>query len=290
MEIERASEMGFCFGVRRAIDMLRRAAREHGSVEALGAVVHNHQVVSDLARSGVGIVDGLEQVTGQVVAVPSHGAGPDVLECIKERGLQLVDATCPIVHSAQRAAHKLASAGFMVVIFGDADHPEVNGVLAWCQGRGVVTTDPDISKMVNPLPPRLGILPQTTQTPARFAEFVSRVTSATLGKLRELRVVNTICDATRKHQAAALELARRVDIMVVVGGHHSANTRRLAEVCAAAGVDTIHVETAAELDSQRLQGVRRVGVSAGASTPDQAVDEAISRLEELAKDSGSSNK
>lgn len=287
MQIERARDMGFCFGVRRAIDMLRRAAREHGQIEALGAAVHNHQVVADLARAGVKVVEGLEQVSGSVVAAPSHGTSPEVLACIKERGLYLVDTTCPFVRSAQQAARRLARAGFAVVIFGDAGHPEVNGVLAWCQGKGVVTTDPDLSKVFDSMPARLGILPQTTQSTERFAEFVNRVTSATLGQLRELRVVNTICDATRKHQTAALELAKRVDMMVVVGGHHSANTRRLAEVCAAVGVDTIHVETAAELDAARLKGKRRVGITAGASTPDQAVDEVIRRLEEMGRGSQS---
>jgi len=281
LKVEKAKEIGFCFGVRRAIDMLAQAAQRYGSLETLGPVVHNHQVVASLARKGIGTIHSLDQAKGKVVAIPSHGASPQLIEAIQQRGLVLVDTTCPIVRSAQVAARKLARAGFCVAVFGEADHSEVKGILAHCQGRAVLNAG-ELAQL-EPFPRRLGILPQTTQNPTHFARFVEEAVRSYLPRLLELRVVNTICDATRKRQAAALELAQRADLMIVVGGRHSSNTRRLAESCAAAGVPSQLIETAAEIQASWLEGKHRVGVTAGTSTPDEAIAEVVARLQELAR-------
>ena len=277
--------MGFCFGVRRAIELLSRAAQQYGGIETLGPVVHNQGVVDSLARVGIGVAHNLDEVRGKVVAISSHGASPQLREEIGRRGLELVDTTCPIVHSAQRAARQLAEAGFSVVIFGEADHPEVRGVLEWAQGKGIAALSLEALAGQEPFPRRLGILPQTTQNPTRFAQFVTSLVTSYLPCLLELRIVNTICEATRKRQAAALELARQADLMIVVGGRHSSNTNRLAESCAAAGVATQLVESAAEIEASWLHGKSLVGVTAGASTPDEAIAEVISRLKSLAEGS-----
>lgn len=279
MKVERAREMGFCFGVRRAIDLLNKAARMYGSLETLGPVVHNRQVVESLAQKGITVVGSLDEARGRVVAVPSHGAAPEVKERIERQGLTLVDATCPIVRSAQSAAQLLARTGFAVVVFGEADHSEVKGILAYSQGRGRAVLSVEELARWEPFPRRLGILPQTTQNPALFARFVNDVVNAYLSRLVELRIVNTVCDATRQRQAAAQELAGRVGLMLVVGGRHSANTRHLAEACAAAGVPTHLIETAAEIEVPWLEGKERVGITAGASTPDEVIAEVVSRLE-----------
>lgn len=280
-QIEKAREMGFCFGVKRAIAMLEKAAREYGSVETLGAVVHNQMVVERLAKLGIKVAESLDHLQGKVVAISSHGVAPQVLEEIRARRLQLVDTTCPRVRSAQRAARRLAEAGFDVIIFGDAQHPEVKGVLGWTGGRGMATLDEQALAQCNPLPRRLGIVSQTTQNPAHFARFAGRLIELALPQAVELRLVNTICDATGKRQAAALELAQRCGLMLVIGGHASANTRHLAETCSTVGVETHLIEEASEIEVSWLQGRSHIGIAAGASTPAGAVEEVVRRVEFL---------
>lgn len=276
MEIEKAAELGFCTGVRRAIDILEKAAHELGPLQTLGPVVHNQQVVERLAKSGVKVAESLGQLEGNIVAISSHGVSPKVLEEIKDRGLQIVDTTCPFVRRAQVAARKLAGAGFFVIIFGEGDHPEVEGVLGSAPGKGLATLEPP--KFDKP-PQRIGILSQTTQSFSGFAHFVSSFADSHLNLISELRIVNTICDATRKRQQAALEVAKRVDLMLVVGSRHSANTQRLAEICSAI-VETYHIERAAEIEPSWLRNRQRIGVTAGASTPDEAIDEVMAKLKD----------
>ena len=278
MEIERASEMGFCFGVRRAIELVEKAAGERGPLQTLGALVHNRQVVDRLALCGVSVAASLDELQGNIVAIASHGVGPEGMEQVRIRGFEVIDATCPFVRKAQVVAKRLGKAGFWVLVFGDAAHPEVRGVLGWAGENASASLEvPHLDK----LPRRLGILCQTTQNQERFAEFVAGVISHKSAKFTELRIFNTICDATSKHQVAALALAGRVDLMFVVGGQDSANTKRLARICADTGVTTYHIEAAAEVDPRWLRGHYRVGVTAGASTPDEVIDEVVRALEEV---------
>ncbi len=280
MEIERASEMGFCFGVKRAIRLVERAARERGPLQTLGALVHNQQVVDRLAWYGVSVAESLDEIQGSIIAIASHGVAPEVMEQVNSRGLEVIDATCPFVRKAQVVAQRLGKAGFWVLVFGDAAHPEIRGVLGWAGEKASASLE---VPQLDALPRRLGILCQTTQIQQRFAEFVARVISHKFARFSELRIFNTICGATSKHQAAALELAERVDLMFVVGGQDSANTKHLARICADTGVTTHHIETAAEIDPSRLRGHRRVGITAGASTPNEAIDEVALALDEMAK-------
>lgn len=276
--VEEARQTGFCLGVRRALRLLEAAVKDGGAVESLGAVVHNRQVSDKLARIGVRSIGTLDEMSGRVVGIPSHGVGRALMEEIRARGLDVVDTTCPRVRKAQRAAQKLAAAGFGVVIFGDGAHPEVRGVLDWAGDKGLVTMDGANIPWEDGKPPRrLGVLCQTTQNPEYFNHFLSDVARCYLPHLEELRVVNTICNTTRERQEAALELARRVKLMLVVGGYDSSNTRRLAEVCASAGVETHHIETAGDLREEWL-AAGHIGVTAGASTPDEIVQEVISNL------------
>jgi 4-hydroxy-3-methylbut-2-enyl diphosphate reductase len=278
LEIEKAAELGFCTGVRRAIDILESTTRETGPVETLGPVVHNQQVIESLALSGVKVIESLDQVGGNILAVSCHGVSPQVLEKIEGRGLQMVDTTCPFVRRAQIAARRLANSGFSVVIFGERSHPEVQGVLGWAGGKGLATLDvPTFDRT----PKRIGILSQTTQSYSAFASFIAELAKSSLSRLSELRIINTICDATRKRQQAALELAKRVDLMLVVGGRNSANTHRLAEICSSAGVETYQIETAAEIEPAWIQNRSRLGITAGASTPDQSIEEVVARLKQL---------
>jgi 4-hydroxy-3-methylbut-2-enyl diphosphate reductase len=276
MQIEKAAEIGFCTGVRRAVDMIEKAAREIGPLQTLGSVVHNQQVMGRLESHGVTVAESLDQLERDILCISSHGVGPQVIEEAKARGIRIIDTTCPFVRRAQTAARKLAGSGFSVVVFGDENHREVQGVLGYAGEKGLATTKVPLSEKLSQ---RVGILSQTTQSFAAFHNFVSYFVDTHLESIAELRVVNTICDATRKRQEAALELARHSDMMLVVGSRESANTNRLAELCSAI-VETHHIETAREIDTKWLEDkTKRVGITAGASTPDEVIDEVLAELE-----------
>lgn len=274
-EMRLADERGFCFGVRRAIELAEQAVEERGLLESLGAIVHNRQVVDTLAEKGMRIIQGLDEMQGATLLIPSHGIRVEILTAAEEKGLNVIDATCPIVRNAQHVAHRLYEEGFTVVVFGDAHHTEVKGLLSRAGEGAMATTEvPNLEKP----PRRIGILSQTTQSQKKFADFTARIIDAQLPSLSEVRVFNTICDATGKRQAAALRLASEVDWMIVVGGRDSANTRHLAEICRSTGVRTLHIENAEELALVELDGNYRIGITAGASTPQWVIDEVIRTL------------
>jgi len=281
VKIEKTGEIGFCFGVKRAIDMLEKVVAERGEVETLGAVVHNQQVLQRLAGIGVRVAKSVDDIKGDTAAISSHGVTPEVEEQLKARHIGIVDTTCPFVNRLQNAARRLAESGFFIVIYGSADHTEVKGVLGWAEGKGLATLDEkDIFKL-SPLPRRLGVLSQTTQIPAHFVEFVKKLIDGSFGRDSEMRIIDTICHDIRKRQAQALELAGRVDLMLVIGGKGSANTNRLAEMCSAV-TETHLIETAAEIDPVWFAGKRTIGVTSGASTAEATIDEVLARLKALA--------
>ena len=221
------------------------------------------------------MAESLNQLKREILCISSHGVGPQTIKETEARGIRIIDTTCPFVRRSQVAAKRLANSGFSVIVFGDENHREVQGVLGYAGEKGLATVKvPSFKK----LSPRVGILSQTTQSFAAFHNFVSSFVQTHLESIAELRVVNTICDATRKHQEAALDLARRSDLMLVVGSRGSANTKRLAELCSAL-IETHHIETAQEIDPKWLSGkVERIGITAGASTPDEVIDEVVASL------------
>jgi 4-hydroxy-3-methylbut-2-enyl diphosphate reductase len=279
--IEKANKTGFCFGVRRAINLLEKVARERGGVDTLGAVVHNQQVLQRLADIGVRVVNNIDEIEGDIVVTSSHGVSPDLEEKIRAHHKEVINTTCHDVRRAQAAAEKLAGSDFFVIVYGDADHPEVKGILGWAKGHGLATTDETLVAALDPLPRRLGILSQTTQVPAHFAEFVKKIIDLALTKNSEIHIIDTICHDLRERQAAALELAHRADLMLVVGGRFSANTNRIAELCSQV-TETHLIETADDIQSDWLKGKRHIGVTSGASTAEDTVDEVIKRLKSLA--------
>jgi 4-hydroxy-3-methylbut-2-enyl diphosphate reductase len=284
MDIEKARDIGFCFGVRRAIGILDKAVQELGAIETLGAVVHNKGVIEDLDKRGIKVVKNLEEVKGRAVAISSHGVGPQVVQSIQDHNLRAIDATCPRVRHAQQVALDMSKHGLYVLVFGDANHPEVRGVLDWAGGKGMACFEKDLELSIDRMPQRLGVLSQTTQSNENFSRFVSTLLNLGMSRLKEMRLVNTMCQATTKRQVAAVDLARRNDLMVVVGGRSSANSNRLAEVCRAAGPETHLVENADEVEASWLAGKKSVGLTAGTSTPDNAIDAVFARLQEMAKD------
>jgi 4-hydroxy-3-methylbut-2-enyl diphosphate reductase len=280
VEILLARDMGFCWGVRRAIDIMEKAADEWGEIISLGPIVHNPQVVRELEEKGVRASEQPGAGDAGAVAITAHGVGPEVLDDAHARGAEVIDTTCPIVTRSQRWAKKMASEGFTVVIFGDPAHREVKGVLGWAGPHGLAIRDGD--PIPDDLPSRLAIISQTTQSPERFADFVSELMRNRVADIGELRVINTLCDVTSNQQAAASELAQEVDVVIVVGGRGSANTRHLLDVCREQGAGAHHVEGPSEVEAGWFEGCERVGVTAGASTPDSAVEAVVRRIQAIA--------
>jgi len=284
MRVIRARELGFCMGVRRAVEMMEGATDRLGPLTSLGSVVHNPQVVQQLRERGVEVIAAVDVADARPVAITAHGVGPAILDELNRRGATVVDTTCPIVTRAQQWARKLADEGFGVIVFGDPEHKEVRGILGWANGKVItMTSEADLDRpLPDWMPSRIGVLSQTTETEAHFARFVQKLLTAHMERISELRVINTLCNATTSQQAATEELAHDVDLMIVVGGRESANTRHLAEVAREQGVETHHVESAREILPAWLAGRDTVGVAAGASTPDSVIDDVVSRLEALA--------
>ncbi|MPZ50682.1 MAG: 4-hydroxy-3-methylbut-2-enyl diphosphate reductase [Dehalococcoidia bacterium] len=282
MQIIRASEMGFCFGVRRAVDMMEEAVRERGDMVSLGSVVHNPQVVEKLRNDGLAVITDVAQAGDKPVAITAHGVGPDVIQVLEATGVEIIDTTCPIVTRSQQWARRLSEEGFAVVMFGDPNHKEMRGVQGWAKGHVLtVASEADVELLPEDFPSRVGVLSQTTETEARFASFVKKLFEVNIDRISELRVLNTLCHATTSQQAATIHLASQVSLIIVVGGRDSANTRHLAIVARECGAETYHIETADEIEPGWLAGHEKVGVTAGASTPDFVIDQVVSRLEEL---------
>ena len=228
---------------------------------------------------GVSIVGGFDGVGSNAVAITAHGAGPEVYRKASSAGLEMVDTTCPIVARAQRAARKLVNSGFKVIIYGDENHPEVRGVLAWTRGRGVVlaSADDDVE-----IPRRkVALLSQTTKSQHSFTDFVAKFLAKHIDRINEVRIVNTTCPETEDRYEAARELAREVEMMIVIGGRNSANTAKLAGTCRTAGIETYQIEREDEIVPDWLQGKRVVGVTAGASTPDESIAAVVRRIKEI---------
>lgn len=280
VKIKKASNIGFCMGVRRAIDIITDVADKQGGVETLGALVHNQQVLKKLADHGVRIIDDVSAVKGKTVVISAHGVGPKSTQAIESRGLTAIDTTCPFVKRAQVAAHRLAKAGFYTVVFGDVNHPEVKGILGWAEGKGMATQDVRDLVKLEELPRKLGILSQTTQIPEAFSHFVKDVIDIALVKDAEIRIIDTLCHDIRRRQADTLKMAQVSDIVFVIGGRNSANTKHLFELCSTVA-DTRLIETAAEIDPAWLKNKGKIGVTAGASTDDETIDDVMACLHNL---------
>jgi 4-hydroxy-3-methylbut-2-enyl diphosphate reductase len=278
VKVEIARHAGVCYGVERALNLAEEAATHSDPVHTLGPLIHNPQAVTELSELGVKAASTLDEVEEGTLIIRSHGVDPAIISAADAQGLDVVDATCPFVTAAHTCARELAEEGYSVIIVGEEEHPEVEGIMAHAGGRAIVVQSAeDLPKQ---LPSRkVGVVVQTTQSPARLEEVVG----ALLPAVSEMRVCNTICDATAKRQASAEELAGRVNVMIVVGGHNSGNTTRLAEISRSVNPNTHHVETADELDSVWFDDAETVGVTAGASTPDRHMAAVVDAIETIAR-------
>ncbi len=275
MDVIVADNAGFCFGVKRAIKMANDTMDGAGMrVKSLGSLIHNPQVVNSFRERGLEVVEDLDSVDSEdTVIIRSHGVGPELRQDAAARGLKVVDTTCPFVTKAQQYAAKLIADGYKVVMIGDKDHPEVIGVVAHTQNRAIVintVAEAETLKFI----PRMGVVFQTTHSIGHVQEIVG----ALLKRGKEVRVFNTLCGATTSMQKTAIELSSEVEAMVIVGGRQSANTAQLAEVCRRVNPRVLQIESADEIREDWFQGLSRVGVSAGASTPDEVIADVVDRI------------
>ena len=291
MDVLVAEKRGFCFGVEHAIELaqklLDKRAEYEGSggggnkVYSLGPLIHNRHVVQRLAEAGLQVVDdlseieltGVEQGESPTVLVRSHGCRPELLEEIKQRGFNLADATCILVKRAQKLVSELYEQGYQVVVVGDPNHPEVEGVVGYAPEVIVVNGPDDLD--ILPGKGRLAVISQTTNSPEDFGSIVGLISTRSYD---EIKVVNTICRETARRQAAAIKLCGQVDVMFVLGSHHSANTQELAQLCRRYGVQAYHLEGWQEFRSEYAEGKKLAGVTAGASTPDWIIQEFVENL------------
>ena len=274
MKVIVAEKYGFCAGVRNAISTAEKVLAEKGRVYSLGPIIHNPGVVERLAKKGLVTVDDVEQIpAGATVLIRSHGAGSQEMAHLKEKYADIVDATCVLVKRMQQIAMQMEEQGYKVVIVGDQNHPEVRAVVGCTKGAVVVGNESDISTIGSG---RLGIVCQTTQSPEFFSEMLSAIAKAGFD---EMKVINTLCKEAIKRQQAAVELCMKVDIMFVLGGRESANTRKLAELCKKYNNKTFHLQNWDEFDKKLVFGSRTAGVTAGASTPQWIIDDFVEHLE-----------
>ena len=275
MEVILAESLGFCYGVKRAIKLARENAAPDGTACTLGPIIHNPQMVARLAAEGVGNLSSLVEMTSGTIIIRSHGVGPQVYDEAEKMGLSLVDATCPHVKKAQMAANELAQDGYEVVIVGEKRHPEVRSIYEWSGHKAMVVETEAEASALQPCG-RLGIVAQTTFSGEKFKSIVMRL----LDKSNDVRIVRTICTATDQRQAAAVALAGQVQLMLVIGGKNSANTTRLAQLCAEK-CKTYHIETAAELQDEWFDKIEKIGITAGASTPDWIIKEVYKKCQKI---------
>lgn len=284
MEILIAKHSGFCEGVERAYRIALEQTQKGSPVFMLGNLVHNTQVVDKFKNAGVRVVKSVSEIpsgSSGTLLISAHGVSPEVYDQAKKLGLEIVDTTCPWVKKAQKIAKELAEDGRLVIIVGDKGHPEVKGLIGWGGGKAkVIEGIEDIkglgeTKDIERI--KVGVIAQTTQAEEHFG----RMVKALREKVKDLKEFDTICGATSKRQAAAVELAKKVELMLVVGDKLSANTKRLTELCSATGTETHQIQTVKELGTNWLKGKHKVGITAGASTPEWAIEEVIALLRKM---------
>lgn len=284
MEIKLAPNAGFCFGVRAAINKGEKLIEEgKGPIATLGPLIHNPQEVARLESLGIRSYDELSDIQEKNVLIRTHGVAPSVYEDIEKSGHAYFDCTCPKVKKVQQIAREHAEAGYQVLILGDRNHPEVMAIVGWTGDTAIVFISLDELKALSLAGKKICLVSQTTEKLERFESAVAYLQNL---ELEELVIHNTICAATRDRQSDASDLAREVDLMVVIGGYNSANTCKLVSICQDAGVMTKHVESAADLEDEWFRGIEKIGLTAGASTPDWIIREVIDKMEELTMEQG----
>lgn len=279
MKVIVAKKCGFCPGVRNAISIAEKILSQEKQVCSLGPIIHNKDEVERLAKKGLKTVETIDQINSGTVLIRSHGAAPSEIEKIKEKGLNIVDATCILVKRVQKIAAKLEEEGYKVVVIGDKNHPEVKAVVGCANDVAVIDDEADLHKL-NP-ESNLGVVCQTTKAPKHFSEMICALAKHGFS---ELKVINTLCRETIKRQQSAIEVCKQVDVMFVLGDLTSANTKTLAKLCKKYNKETFHLQNWQEFDKKMLFGKKVAGVTAGASAPEWIIEEFVEKLGEFQPD------
>ena len=273
MKVTLAKSAGFCFGVKRAVEMVYKEAETGKKVYTLGPIIHNEQVVQDLEQKGVRVINTPEELSkaeDATVIIRSHGISADVYHQLEDKKVRIVDATCPFVSKIHRIVEKKYQEGSCIVIVGNANHPEVEGINGWCNGAATVIGSVSEAENYSQEPARkLCVVAQTTFNYKKFKDIVDFFSK----KSYDINVMNTICNATEERQTEAAAIAGDSDAMIVIGGKHSSNTQKLYEICKNVCPDTHFIQTLDDLDLKQLQSFRSVGITAGASTPNNIIKE-----------------
>lgn len=278
MRIKLAKRIGFCFGVKRAVNMAEEALEKDRPIYSLGSIIHNRQVVEDLFCKGLKVIKDINGIKGGVVVISSHGISPKIAKRISGKGIKIIDTTCPFVLKAQEVARRLSNNGYKIVIVGDANHPEIKALVDFVPNEVSVVKDPrEASRLELGLSDRVSVISQTTQSTDNFLEVVKAVFSR---KPKEICVFNTICHDAESRQKHAGRLAKEVDLMLVVGGKDSANTKRLYEVCKKILKRSYLVESENELRDSWFKKGSTIGITSGASTPDWIIKRVIQKIKQ----------
>ena len=274
MEVTVAKTAGFCFGVKRAVEKVyEQIGKTEKPIYTYGPIIHNEQVVGDLQEKGVEVIDTLEElktIRDAVVVIRSHGVGKDVYDILKENGVEIVDATCPYVKKIHRIVEKQTAEGRRVLIVGSEDHPEVQGIKGWGDERTkVIENMDDFRRLELPEDEKLCIVSQTTFNYKKFQDLVEKISKTRY----DITVLNTICNATQERQVEAMRIASQVDVMLVIGGKNSSNTQKLYDICRKECKNTYYIQTLGDFNPECISSVRSVGITAGASTPNNIIEE-----------------
>ncbi|CDB89907.1 MAG: 4-hydroxy-3-methylbut-2-enyl diphosphate reductase [Christensenellales bacterium] len=272
-EVTTAKSAGFCFGVKRAVDMVYDEAKKGERVYTLGPIIHNQQVVEDLEKKGVKVIDSVNDINNgydATVIIRSHGVPEKVIKALREKNVNIVDATCPFVLKIHKIVKEASQNGKTIIIIGSDNHPEVEGIKGWCVNEPVVLESVEEAENYTvDGAKKLCVVSQTTFNYKKFKDIVDILSK----KSYDIDVMNTICNATEERQTEAGTIARQSDAMLVIGGKHSSNTQKLYEICRKECENTYFIQTLDDLDLKQLQSFRSVGITAGASTPNNIIKE-----------------
>lgn len=275
MKIYVAQNSGFCFGVKRALKKTFDAAKDDKKrIFSYGPLIHNKQAIDKLKSVGVESVDSIENAEKSTLIIRSHGIPLDIYDKAKKKNIEIIDATCPFVRRVQEIAREYYNKGYKVVIIGNPNHPEVIGINGWCDNNAYIIENEDGVKDID-FTPKMCVVAQTTITLEKWNSIINKLNE----KAEKLREFNTICLATKVRQESCADIAKKVDVMIIVGGYHSSNTQKLFEISKKYCKNSIHIETADEIPVEKFEGCEKVGITAGASTPEWIINDVVKKIE-----------
>lgn len=275
MEIIVARNSGFCYGVRRALQLARKTGQKSGQrIFSWGEIIHNPEVITSLRKDGILVADSLSQLKpGDTVIIRSHGISPAVYRALRKKKVRLVDATCPIVKKIQQTVDRLSRRSGEIIIVGNKNHPEIQGLLGYSRGKARVVENEEQARAL-PFRKKRAVLAQSTQDGQLFSQVVGVLAE----KTAELQVFNTICQSTRIRQVSTAELARQVEVLLIIGGKNSSNTNKLYQISRRLLPRTYFIESAEEITPEMLRGVNKIGLSGGASTPPEVINKTVAAI------------